>query len=332
MRIVRWLRNHPVVTWVSAFLSVAIALSLLVVNYRSHHETKRSPIVIATFSKAIGNSPYHIAKHFGWFDEQPELKGRKIEFKEFNDRTTISDAFTAGDLQVLFCAEVPSLLCRIQGNDIRIVDLSTKVEQSILVPTGSPIRGPKDLRGKKVAVLQGTSSHYCLLKILAANGIAERDLDLRYMAANEAKVAFEGGQIDAWAVWAPFVEQQEVAGRGKALSGGDAYINSVMSVAHPLISDEPAVVKALVKTIERAKTWMRKNPEQAIEIVARDLGLDVAVVRQAWPKHDWAAMLNPAAITDFQGKADFLAKGDKTRQGKSIDVAKDAVDLSFLQE
>jgi len=294
--------------------------------------SSKKPIVIATFSKAIGNSPYHIAKHFGWFAELPELKGRAIQFKEFNDRTAISDAFSAGDLHVLFCAEVPSLLCRIQGNDIRIVDLSTKVEQSILVPPESTIKGPKDLRGRKVAVLQGTSSHYCLLKILAANGVAERDLDLRYMAANEGKVAFEGGQIDAWAVWAPFVEQQEVSGRGKALSGGDAYINSVMSVAYPVISTEPAVVRALVGTIERAKGWIRENSQEATEIVARDLGLDVEVVRLAWPKHDWAATLNAAAIADFQAKADFLAKQDKTRQGKSINVASDAVQTSFLPQ
>lgn len=289
-------------------------------------------LTLATFSKAIGNSPYHIAKHFGWFAEDSELKGWDIQYKEYSDRTIISDAFTAGTLQVLFCAEVPSLLCRIQGNDIRIVDLSTKVQQSILVPTNSTIQGPKDLRGKKVAVQTGTSSHYCLLKILAANGLAEGDLDLRYIAANEAKVAFEGGQLDAWAVWAPFVEQQEVAGRGKALPGGDAYINSVMSVTRPLISEQPAVVKSLVRIVERAKAWIRENPQQAVEIIAGELGLDPAVVKQAWPKHDWAAMLDSAAIADFQGKADFLSKQDKTRQGKSIDVGKEACNTSFLEK
>lgn len=317
---------------------IAAILLACGVGFMAFRETKKASlppknkaITLATFSKAIGNSPYHIAKHFGWFGEEAALKGVEIQFKEYNDRTTISDAFTAGDLQALFCAEVPSMLCRIQGNDIRIVNLSTKVEQSILVPTGSPILGPKDLRGKKVAVLQGTSSHYCLLKILATNGIAESDLDLRYMAANEAKVAFESKQLDAWAVWAPFVEQQEVTGRGKALSGGDAYINSVMSVSHSLIESDPAAVKALVHTIQRAKSWIRENPQQAIEIVAADLGLDAAVVRQAWPKHDWDATLNQSAIADFQNKADFLAKQDKTRQGKSIDVSKEVTDLSFLQ-
>lgn len=291
----------------------------------------KPPIVMATFSKAIGNSPYHIAKHFGWFENETSLADRKFVFKEFSDRPTISDAFTAGQLQVLFSAEVPSLLCRIQGNDIRIVDVSTKVEQSILVPTNSLIKGPKDLVGKKVAVQQGTSSHYCLLKILAANGVAEKDLDLRYMTAAEARVAFEDGKLDAWAVWSPFVEQQEVPGRGLALPGGDAYINSVMTVSRPLIAQEPQVISALVRVIEKAKSWMREHPQEAVEIIAEDLGLKLEEVQKAWPKHDWAAKLDSSSVSDFQAKADFLAEQDKTRQSKTINVAQEAVVLDFVK-
>lgn len=310
---------------------LVLALMALGIWLKTRPPVGEKQLTIATFSKAIGNSPYHIAKHFGWFEENPELAGWTVEFGEFNDRTSISDAFSAGDLDVLFSAEVPSMLCRIQGNEIRIVNVSTMVEQSILVPPGSPIQSPSDLAGKKVAVLQGTSSHYCLLKILAANGVAEEDLDLRYMGPNEGKVAFESGQIDAWAVWAPFVEQQEVANQGIALTGGDAFIKSVMTAAQSRIEGQPEVVRALVKTIEKAKQWIVDNPEKAVEIVATDLGLEPAVVSKAWPKHDWTAALDDSAIADFQEKADFLADQDKTRQGESINVSKDVVNTTFLK-
>ena len=66
-------------------------------------------VTIATFSKALGNSPYYIAKHFKWFEEDPSLQGANITYKEYTDRPSISDAFSSGDLQVLFSADVPSL-------------------------------------------------------------------------------------------------------------------------------------------------------------------------------------------------------------------------------
>src|SRR4051812_6881493 len=75
-------------------------------------------VTVATFSKALGNSPYHIAKHFRWIEEEGALKGVTIVHKLYNDRPSISDAFSSGELQVLFSAEVPSILCRAQGNDI----------------------------------------------------------------------------------------------------------------------------------------------------------------------------------------------------------------------
>lgn len=252
-----------------------------------------------------------------------------INYKIYNDRASISDAFSGGGLQVLFSADVPSLLCRSQGNDIRIVALSANVAQNILVRKELPIETVLELRGKKLAVLQGTSSQYCLLKILAAAGLKETDLDLLYMGPAEAKVAFESDKIDAWAVWAPFVEQQEVTGKGRLVVGGDAVINSVMTIASAFINQHEAAARAIVDTIHRAKKWIVEHPDEAQNIAAQELGLDPQVVKLAWPKHDWMARLDEKTIEDIQAKATFMTEMDKTRQNKALDVRRDLIDLRF---
>jgi len=284
---------------------------------------------MGTFSKALGNSPYHIAKHFKWFEEEPALKNVKITYTEYNDRPTISDAFSKGDLQVLFSAEVPSILCRAQGNDTRIVALSANVGQSILVRSDLPYKSVPDLRGKSIAVLQGTSSHYGLLKILKAFNLRESDVDIRYMPPAEAKVAFETNKIDAWAVWAPFVEQQEVTGKGRLVQGGDAVIDSVMTLSAPFIKDHETAAKAVVSVIQRAKNWIGEHPDEAQQIMAQELGLDPRVVKLAWGKHNWGAQLDEPMINDIQEKATFLAEADKTRAGKNLNVRQDLIDVSL---
>ena len=287
-------------------------------------------VTLATFSKALGNSPYHIAKHFKWFEEDPRLQGVNVVYKEYNDRPTISDALSGGELQVLFSAEVPSILCRAQGNDTRIVAVSATVSQDILVQKDGPIRTVPELRGKKLAVLQGTSSQFCLLKILKANGMSEKDVDLRYISPAEAKVQFEQGKLDGWAVWAPFVEQQEVAGRGRSVPGGVATINSVMTVSTPfLLKHEPAA-QAVADAVLRAKKWIVANPEEAQRIIAQELGLDPAVVKAAWLKHNWAATLDEKLIDDIQEKATFLADADLTRKSKKLDVRTELINLRLL--
>ncbi|MDP1590272.1 MAG: ABC transporter substrate-binding protein [Prosthecobacter sp.] len=289
--------------------------------------TRPVAINMATFSKALGNLPYHVARHFKWFESAPGLENATFTYGEFNDRPSISNAFSSGDLQVLFSADIPSIICRAQGNDISAATLTTVVTQNVLVRSDLPFRTLEELKGKRIAVLQGTSSHYCLLKVLKDHGLKESDFDLRYMPAPEAKVAFETGAIDAWAVWAPFVEQQEVTGIGRLVEGADATINSLMTVSRPFITQHFDEAKALVAVIQRAKEWIRQNPAEAQSIASKELGLDSAVVAQAWPKHDWGTGLTEAVLDDLQEKANFLAEADKARA--RIDVRSGYVDLRF---
>jgi sulfonate transport system substrate-binding protein len=323
------MRKLKVALPLAILLVLVASVSFLSCRNSAGPSVPQSTITMATFSKALGNSPYHIAKHFKWFEEEPALKNVKITYTEYNDRPTISDAFSKGDLQVLFSAEVPSILCRAQGNDTRIVALSANVGQSILVRNDLPYKSVPDLRGKSIAVLQGTSSHYGLLKILKAFNLGESDVDIRYMPPAEAKVAFETNKIDAWAVWAPFVEQQEVTGKGRLVQGGDAVIDSVMTLSAPFIKDHEAAAKAVVTVIQRAKKWISENPDEAQQIMAQELGLDPRVVKLAWGKHNWGAQLDDTMINDIQEKATFLAEADKTRAGKNLNVRQDLINVSL---
>lgn len=292
---------------------------------------KPQPITIATFSKALGNSPYYIARHFKWFEADSNLKDVAISYKEYNDRPTISAAFDSGELQVLFSADVPSILCRAQGNDIRIAAISATVGQNILVRSDLPYKEVPDLKGKTLAIQQGTSSYYGLLKILKTYNLEEKDLAIKYMPAAEAKAAFETNQIEAWAVWAPFVEQQEVSGKGRLVLGGDAMVNSVVSLSQRFIEQREPAARGVIAAIQRAKAWIQANPDEAQKIMAQELGLDLAVVKQAWPKHDWGVQLNEKLIADIQDKATFLADEDKTRASKKLDVRRELVDTRFPQ-
>ena len=294
-----------------------------------HYSAK---IVMGTFLKALGNAPYHVAKEKGWFAEDPDLAGSTIEFHEFADRTMISNAFTANALHVLFSAEIPVILTKAQGNDIKIIAVSAIANQEILVQNDSSVETVPDLINRSIAVLPSTSSHYGLLKILEANGLSDKSVNLRLVGPDLARVAFEQGELDAWAVWAPWVEQQEISGKGRVLPESNAIIASVMTVSSSLINDYDKQAQAIHRIIQRAKKWIVDNPEEAKEIAARELHLSPAVVEQAWDKFHWDAQLDETVLEDIQQKAAFLAKEDMTRKSKELDVGKDLIELKFYKK
>jgi ABC-type nitrate/sulfonate/bicarbonate transport system substrate-binding protein len=308
----------------TAILVVAI-LAVASVTYLNVVRTgrPRTEVRIGMFSKAFSYAPLFVAKHFRWFEEHPDLKGRTVTFTVFDDRPTISASLSADELELLFCAEIPAIVCRAQGDDICILKLSDTAAQRVLVRTDLPIQVPADLRGKRVAVLQATSSHYGLLKILRDAGMTEKDVDIQYMTAPEARAAFESKQLAAWAVWAPFVEVQEINGNGREIGGEGAWIHSIMAAPVSRLRDDRAVIKAAVAIIERGKQFIGQQPETDQDIVAKEMGLPIEVVRKAWPKFTWDAQLTDGIVDDFQRKADFLAELDKTRQSRRVDVRKE---------
>ncbi|MEM1362325.1 MAG: aliphatic sulfonate ABC transporter substrate-binding protein [Pseudomonadota bacterium] len=283
-----------------------------------------TPLRLGSFFVAIDYAPYLIAKANGAYEEMGGASG--VEFTMFQSLPPINESFGTGRIDAVFEAEPPALIGAAAGIDVKIVGISCTLVQEILVPATSSAQSAGDLRGAKIAVLAGTSSHYGVAKILEAEGISVRDVEIIDMIPPDAKSAFQTGQVDAWAVWPPFVEQEEIDGTGRVLPRGDAVIHSIMAVSGSLIQDSRETVQGLVDILNTTKAWMIANPEQAMEIVATELDIDLAVVERAWPRHDWGATLNEAVIADIQAKADFLYDGDYV--GNKVN-ASEVVDTSF---
>lgn len=303
------------------FRNKFLLLILSIVFFVSCNNTQKANIEtvrIGSFFEAVDYAPYLIAKDKHWFEDSLGVKGIKVEYTEFQTLPTVNEAFATGKIDFVFEAEPPAIIGSASGIDIVIRNISCSLVQEILVPTNSKIQTIADLKGKKIAVLAGTSSHYGVLKMLKDNGIDAKDVQILDMVPPDAKAAFESGQVDAWAVWPPFVEQEEIAGTGRTLPRGDAFINSIMAVRGGFIKNNDAVFKTINNVFNNTKKWMVENPDSAMMIVSAQLNVPIEVINKAWPSHDWAATLNQKVIEDIQAKADFLKETKKIQNSVKV--------------
>lgn len=308
-----------------ALAVIVISFLLVKFSFQNDKPILREKISIGTFSKSMGNVPYYVAKENGWFEKALGDK-YEIEFAEYNDRPTIASALSKGNLKFIFSAEIPAILIQAQGEDVKLVNLSATLTQEIIVPNKSTLNKVSDLKGKRIAVLAGTSSHYALLKILLNDGLNTSDVKIVFMPPAEAKTAFETGKIDAWAVWPPWVEQQQVTGFARSLTGSNAIICSVGYMPASFVLSHPVVSDSLSTIIKRAKNWIVGNPEKAQAIAAKQLALGIDVVKLAWTKFNWSATYDTLILKDMQNKAEFLSSEKLTRNSILIDVNKVLID------
>lgn len=296
-------------------LSVSI---LLFASCNNQTKSKIDTVRIGSFFEAVDYAPYLIAKDKHWFEDSLGAKGIKVEYTQFQTLPTVNEAFATGKIDFVFEAEPPAIIGKASGVNISIRDISCSLIQEILVPANSTIQSVTDLKGKKIAVLAGTSSHYGVLKLLKENGIDAKDVQIIDMVPPDAKAAFESGQVDAWAVWPPFVEQEELASKGRTLPQGDAYINSIMAVRSDFIKDNESVYNTIDNIFKNTKAWMQANPDSAMAIVSRKLNVPIEVIQKAWSRHDWTATLNQKVIDDIQAKADFLKETGKIQNAVKV--------------
>src|SRR4051812_7247838 len=230
-----------------------------------------APLRIGSFFIVIDYAPYLIAKSKGMFEK---IGGATtVQYTTFQSLPPVNEAMATQQVDAVFEAEPPALIGRAAGIDVKIVGISCSLVQEILVPHKSNAQSVADLKGAKIAVLAGTSSHYGVLKLLKEAGLSPDSVEIIDMVPPDAKSAFETGQVGAWAVWPPFVEQEELAGAGRVLPKGDALIHSIMAVSGSFAAKNPSTVKALVSILNETKAWMIKEPAAAQAIVAKELSI-----------------------------------------------------------
>ena len=308
---------------------IGLASLLVIPNLGCHtHESReniaqvsKSPkiIRIASFSTAIDYSPYLIARSQGWFEEAFRQLGSKVEYTTFETLPSVDEALGSDRVDAVFEAGPQAIIAKAAGIHVQVIGISASFDNEIVVPTKSSIHSFADLRGKKIAVLAGTSSHYGLLKLERIDGMPDGSIRVIDMRPPDAKSAFETGNVDAWAVWPPWGEQETLSGKARILVRSDAQSQSILTVRDDFANEYPAAVCALSSTLERAKQWIQDNPRSAMKIVAEEMNLPLKVVELAWPEHNWKVQLSGPIRSDLQEKADFLKARGLITKAVSVD-------------
>jgi sulfonate transport system substrate-binding protein len=298
---------------------IALVISLLTLIPSARAE--ESIVHFGTFSKAVDYAPYLVAKQKHLFDDALKKFNAKATYEEFQSLPAINEAFASNRLDFVYEAESPCLVGKAAGIDLKIVGVSAFVDVPVLVHKDAHITDLSQLRGKKIAVLAGTSAHYVLLKLLEKANLTKNDVSILNMTPPDAKSAFDSNKIDAWSVWPPFVEQEELSGIGVTLPKASGRILVVMVARGGFVKEKPEITKAVRDVLANARAWVSTHPEEAQKIVTAEWKIPLPVVQRAWARQDWKAGIDKAALQDIQDKADFL---------KSVGFVRHNVDAKSL--
>jgi sulfonate transport system substrate-binding protein len=253
-----------------------------------------------------------VLKAQGDFQKRLEDLGYTVTWTEFPAGPPMLEAMNAGAVDIGYVGAPPPIFAQAAGADLIYVlaTVANTDTQGVLVPKDSAIQAPADLKGKKVAVTKGSSANALLVRAVQSGDLEWGDIEPVFLLPADAKAAFEGGSVDAWSIWDPYLAAEEAdSGARSIASDGSvgAPSRSYYMASRTFATENPDVAEVLETSLTESETWSQENIDEVAKLIAGETGLpeDVIVTVEKRRKVGVEA-ITPEIVADQQKLADLF--------------------------
>jgi NitT/TauT family transport system substrate-binding protein len=148
-------------------------------------------------------APFHLAQQKGWFKQA----GLDVTLEDGNGSvTTVQIVGSSDQFDIGHAALASMMIAREKGLPVKAIAVFARLSDiGLLVPSGGGIKGPQDLKGKKVAYTAGSLEAPFIDAFLAAGGLKKSDVELISVDASGKIGTYASGRTDAVFSTIPFV-------------------------------------------------------------------------------------------------------------------------------
>lgn len=217
-------------------------------------------------------SPF-FSKEKGFVEAKFAEIGVKVEWLNFQTGAAATEALVGGHLDLSSSAPLPPITATAAGSDLKVVATNSRFDKgnAIIVQSGSSIGSIADLKGKKVGVAKGTMSYDLLVAALEKSGLNLSDVNIIHLLPDEGQAAFESGNVDAWAIWDPYVSSEVINQKAKIIVNGEELgliIPNFTLTRGDFLKEHPDWVEVFMRASLEAIQWANDNKDEATQLFA----------------------------------------------------------------
>ncbi|HEY8371006.1 MAG TPA: ABC transporter substrate-binding protein [Thermodesulfobacteriota bacterium] len=298
-------------------LAVALAVAVTA-GFALARSADAAPLRIG-YSTWVGYGPLFLARDLGYFREA----GVEVEMVLVEDPKVRFTALAAGQLDGLVSTVDTLVLYLKQGNEYQhVLALDDSAGGDGLV-ANKAIADVKGLKGKKVALVEGSVSHFFLAVLLRRNGLGLRDVQIVNVdSAGNAATAFIAKQVDGAVTWEPHLTRAKTTAHGHELVSSaktPGLITDTLIFRRSVIETRAREIQAIAKGWDRAVAYWKERPDDANAKMSAALG--------SWLKDPkvFAETLTGIRYYTLADNQRFF--GTPERPGAILDTARNSVEI-----
>ncbi len=217
----------------------------------------------------IGYGPWWIAKEKGLF----EKNGLDAELIDFIEDKEVNAAFASGNMEAANLATHTAIKLFSVGVDLKLVLLEDVSMSADAILADETIKSIADLKGKKVAYEEGTTSDLLLNFALMENNLTLKDIEVVPMPASDAGTALMSGNVPVAVTYEPYISEALKENKKlKAIYKAEkcpGLISDALVISGKFAKENPEAAKALLKVWGEALDFYNEDPTAGQEIIAK---------------------------------------------------------------
>ncbi len=180
----------------------------------------------------------------------------------------------------------------------------TDNQTKVLVNKSAGINNIMDLRGKKIATVQGTTAHFYLCRFLELNGVSCDDVTIVFMKKNQLPDAIASGKVEAICQHGmPVAKAKKLLGDNGVTYDDDTIIRKSVGLIFPVatIADQPEVIEDMLKATLEGDAFIESDTTEAVEILAKKKKYTIEAMDKAVRKElDYDLSLKQSLLLTFE--------------------------------
>lgn len=213
---------------------------------------------------------------------------------------------SSGTAQVIFGSIYNNISVAASNVDAKLIAPLANAgnTQSIVARKGLNIKSAKDLEGLKIGATTGSGVIVAIQSMCKEMGVDFNKIKFVNLQAVDQLTALEKGDVDAIAVWEPWVGKAVAAGGKVLFTGKKSYLpdkkgnvnwlNFYMTVAVSgdfYRNHKDEAVKFL-KALDKATAFINQHPDEAAAIVAKEIKIPTSDAKRIMAKNDYSMAWN----------------------------------------
>ncbi|HEY6007183.1 MAG TPA: ABC transporter substrate-binding protein [Geobacteraceae bacterium] len=238
-------------------------------------------------------------------------EGLDVDLTTCGDGKFAMEAFLAGACTVATVGEPPVVRQSFERDDFRIVASTVSSDNAtrILARRDRGITTPRDLKGKKIGVREGTISHFFLDVFLKKNGLTPGDVTVSFVELRKMPQALAAGEIDAYSSSdLYYLEGVQLLGdRAVTFSEpGLCYNAANLVVKRDFLASRPETVRRLLRALVAAEGYVAAHPAETRQLVAAVRQVAPQDLEAVFRNQRHVMALGPSLILSLENQARWL--------------------------